>query len=326
MPHAIVVREPGGPEVLRNESIEVGAPAEGELRIRQTAIGVNFHDVGVRMGLTKVPLPVTPGAEAAGVIEAVGAGVSGFAVGDRVAYVTTKYGSYGGYSSERLLPSSLAVKVPAGVSDEVAAAIMLKGLTAELLLHRTYRVTAGSRVLVHAAAGGVGLLLCEWARALGATVIGTAGTEEKADAARQAGAHHVILYRQEDFVARVNELTGGKGVDVVYDSVGKDTFSGSIDCLAMFGRVVSFGQASGPIEPLDLGRLSAKSASVARAVVFHYIADSTRMTAMCDTLFAAIRSGAVGVRRITRYGLAEAADAHRALQSRASSGSLILIP
>ena len=224
MAEAIIQHETGGPHVLRIEGIAVGAPGPGELRVRQTAIGVNFHDVYVRSGLYRtLPLPGIPGIEAAGIVEEVGAGVSGFVAGDRIAYVTARYGAY---ASERLLPAELAVRLPPGVADDLAATVLLKGLTAEMLLRQVHRVQPGDRILVQAAAGGVGRLLCQWAAHLGATVIGTAGSEEKAELARNAGCQHVILYRRVNFVEQVREITGGRGVDVVYDLVGKDTFLG----------------------------------------------------------------------------------------------------
>jgi NADPH2:quinone reductase len=270
MAEAIVLHERVGPEVLKAESVEVGVSGPGELRVRQTAVGVNFHDVYVRSGLYRtLPLPGIPGIEAAGIVEEVGDGVSGFAVGDRIAYVTSRYGAY---ASERLLPADLAVRLPLGIAEDLAATVLLKGLTAEMLLRQVHRVQPGDHILVQAAAGGVGRLLCQWAAHLGATVIGTVGSEEKAELARNAGCQHVILYRRENFVERVREITDGRGVDVVYDSVGKDTFQGSLESLATFGHLVNFGQSSGSVEPFEVSRLSKGSNSLSRPVVFHYVA------------------------------------------------------
>lgn len=324
MAEAIVIRQHGGPEVLRLEAVEVGAPGPGEIRIRQTAIGVNFHDCYVRSGQYQtLALPGIPGIEAAGVVEAVGEGVAGLAPGARVAYVTPQYG---GYASERLLPAERAVRLPDGIDDRLAAAVFLKGLTVEMLVRRVHAVKPGDTVLVQAAGGGVGQMLCRWASHLGATVIGTAGSEDKAHTARAAGCAHVILYRQEDFVARVRALTQGRGVDVAYDAVGKDTFLGSLDCLALRGHLVNFGQASGPVEPFAVARLSAKSNSLSRPMVFHYLSERAELEAMSASLFEALAAGWIEPGTVRELPLREAAEAHRLLESRAAAGPLLLLP
>lgn len=323
MADAIVLRETGGPEVLRVEPVEVGAPGAGEVRLRQTAIGVNFHDCYVRSGLYQtLKLPGVPGLEAAGAVEAVGAGVADFRPGDRVAYFTARYG---GYASARIIRASELVRLPDSIDDRTAAAIMVKGLTAQMLLDRVHKVRAGDRILVQAAAGGVGQLLCQWASRLGAEVIGTVGSREKGEIAQRNGCQHVILYRDEDFVARVKEITGGRGVDVAYDSVGKDTFLGSLECLAMLGHLVNFGQSSGPVEPFAVSRLSARSASVTRPMLFHYTNDAAVRDRMAAELFAALSDGTLGVEAPQAYPLAEAGSAHRALEERRTSGSVVLL-
>ena len=324
MSNAIVLREYGGPEALRLEPVDVGAPGPEELRIRQTAIGVNFHDAYVRSGLYRtLKLPGVPGVEAAGIVEAAGPNSLGFAPGDRVAYV---YPQYGAYSQERLLPASAALRVPDGVSDEVAASLTVKGLTACLLLKRVRPVHAGDSVLIHAAAGGVGQLLVQWAKHLGATVIGTVGSAEKAKLARECGADHVILYREENFLDRVQALTNRRGVDVVYDSVGQDTFLRSIDCLAYFGTAVSFGQSSGAVEPFAVSRLAARSTAVVRPILFHYLQERSSLEAMARETFGALAAGIISARTVLRLPLSQAAEAHRAMESRALSGAIILIP
>lgn len=324
MAQAIVLREFGGPHALGIETIEVGDPGPGELRIRQTAIGVNFHDIYVRSGLYRtLALPGIPGIEAAGIVEAIGSDVGGFAIGDRIAYVT---GRYGAYATDRILPADLAIRLPPGINDQVAATVLLKGLTAEMLVRQVHVVQSGQMLLVHAAAGGVGRLLCQWASHLGATVIGTVGSEAKADLARRMGCEHTILYRQENFVERVREITGGHGVDVVYDSVGKDTFLGSLECLAIRGHLVNFGQSSGSIEPFEMSRLAARSNSVTRPIVFHYIAQRTALARMAAALFDAMAGGVLTVDPGQSYPLAGAAAAHEALEARQAPGPLILQP
>ena len=324
MTQAIVLREFGGPNALRLEPIELGDPGPGELRIRQTAVGVNFHDVYVRSGLYRtLALPGIPGIEAAGVVEAVGPDVTGFAAGDRIAYVTSRYGAY---ASHRILPAELAIHLPPGMDDRIAATALLKGLTAEMLVRQVHAIQPGETVLVHAAAGGVGRLLCQWASHLGATVIGTAGSEARADLARSMGCHHTILYRQENFVDRVREITGGRGVDVAYDSVGKDTFLGSLDCLAIRGHLVNFGQSSGSVEPFEVSRLAARSNSLTRPIVFHYFAKRPALERMAAALFDVMARGVLTVEPGMGYPLADAAAAHAALEAREAPGPLLLIP
>ncbi|MBP0463271.1 quinone oxidoreductase [Roseomonas sp. PWR1] len=324
MPQAIMLREVGGPAMLRAESIDVPAPGPGELRIRQTAIGVNFHDCYVRSGLYRtLPLPGVPGIEAAGIVEAVGAGVTGFAAGDRIGYVT---GGYGAYASHRVLPAAIALRLPDWMPERLAASVLLKGLTAEMLLRQVHRVQAGQTILVHAAAGGVGRILCQWAAHLGATVIGTAGSAAKAEVARAAGCAHVVLYRDQDFVAEVRRLTDGRGVDAAYDSVGHDTFDGSLDCLAPRGHLVNFGQASGPVPPFQVQRLAAKSNSLTRPILFHYIAERAALERMAAALFAVLEAGAVRAEPGAALPLAEAARAHHLLESRQAEAPLILLP
>ncbi len=292
--------------------------------MRQTAIGVNFHDCYVRAGLYRtLVLPGVPGIEAAGVVEEIGPGVSGFAVGDRIAYVT---GQYGAYASERLLPAALALRLPPGIGEAVAATVLLKGLTAEMLTREVHPLRAGDVILVHAAAGGVGRLLCRRAQQLGATVIGTVGSEAKAELARAAGCAHTILYRQEDFVARVKDLTGGRGVDVAYDSVGRDTFDGSLECLALRGHLVNFGQASGSVAPFEVARLAARSTSVSRPILFHYIAGRGALEVLAAHVFAAVLSGLFATEAGQAFPLADAAAAHRALEARYAEGPLLLMP
>ncbi len=324
MPIAIMLREYGGPNVLRAEEVTLGTPGPGELRLRQTAIGVNFHDCYVRSGLYRtLALPGVPGIEAAGVVEELGPGVAGFAPGDRVAYVDPGYGAY---TSARLLPARLAVKLPGAVSDRDAAAVLVKGLTAELLLHEVHPVRAGDTILVQAAAGGVGRLLCQLASSLGVTVIGTVGSEAKAMVARQAGCAHTILYRQEDFVARVRELTSGRGVQVAYDSVGKDTFAGSLGCLAVRGHLVNFGQASGAVPPFEVSRLAVGSFSLTRPIMFHYLSRRQELERVAARLFARLEAGLLTAEHGQAFPLAEAGVAHAALEGRNAGGPLQLLP
>lgn len=324
MAEAIMLREHGGPERLRAERLDLPPPGPGELRIRQTAIGVNFHDVYVRTGLYKtLPLPGIPGIEAVGVVEDTGPEVTGFAVGDRVGYVT---GSYGAYASERNLPAEIALKLPDALSDRLAATVLLKALTVEMLVRRVHRVEAGQTVLVHAAAGGVGRLLAQWAAGLGAVVIGTAGTPEKLRIAKEAGCAHVIAYRETDFAAEVLRLTGGRGVDVAYDSVGRDTFDGSMKVLAPLGRLVNFGQSSGPIPPFEISRLAAGSWSVVRPIIFHYLADAARRRDMAKNVFSAFAEGLLTAEAGTAYPLADAGQAHAALEARSDRAPFILVP
>jgi NADPH:quinone reductase len=313
----------GGPEVLRLEEVAVGDPAQGEARVRHTAVGVNFIDVYHRSGLYPLPLPSGLGVEAAGVVEAVGAGVSHVRAGDRVAYVA----SPGSYAEARLVPADRLVRLPDAIADRTAAAIMLKGLTVRALVRRTHPVKAGETVLVHAAAGGVGLIMVQWLKALGATVIGTVGSDAKAEIARRHGCDHAIVYTREDVARRVRELTGGAGVPVVYDAVGKSTFEGSLDSLAPLGLMVSFGNASGPVPPFDIGTLAKKgSLFLTRPTVFTYVARREDLESASAELFEVVASGRVKVEIGRTWPLAEAAEAHRALAARETTGSLVLVP
>jgi NADPH2:quinone reductase len=325
MTRAIRVHETGGPEVLRLEEVAVGEPGPGEARVRHTAIGVNFIDTYFRSGLYPAPsTPFVPGAEAAGVVEAVGPDVTSVKPGDRVGYVVT----LGAYADERLIPADRLVRLPDDVSDRDAAAMLLKGMTVRFLLRATYPVRPETKMLVHAAAGGVGLLMGQWARHLGVgTIIGTVGGPEKAALAAANGYTHVIDYRSEDFVGRVKDITGGRGVDVAYDSVGKDTFPGSLDCLRPRGLWVSFGNASGPVPPFPIGLLSQKGSLYAtRPTIFAYIGTQAELQETAQDLFEVVRSGAVSVSARQEMRLAEAADAHRALEGRLTSGATVLIP
>ncbi|MGU3537624.1 quinone oxidoreductase family protein [Methylobacterium sp. A54F] len=324
MPKAIRVHEYGGPEVMAYEDVPLAEPGPGQIRVRQGAIGVNFIDIYFRTGAYKAAqLPFTPGKEGAGTVTAVGSGVTDFKVGDRVAYGSGE----GTYAEEPVIQAAAAVHVPDGVDDATAAGMMLKGLTAEYLLHRTFKVKAGDTILFHAAAGGVGLIACQWAKHLGATVIGTVGTQEKAELARAHGCDHVILYRDEDFAARVREITGGKGVPVVYDGVGKATFPASLDCLAPTGTFVSFGAASGPIDAFDIGILAQKGSLFAtRPTLFTYASQRPVLDAMAENLFGVVTQGAVKIPVNARYPLAEAQQVHRDLAGRETTGSTVMVP
>jgi NADPH:quinone reductase len=321
---AIVVAAPGGPEVLTPAEVEVAAPGPGEIRVVQKAIGVNYIDVYHRSGQYKVPrLPFIPGMEGVGIIDAVGLGVTDLRPGDRVGYAS----NLGAYAQVRLLPATAALPVPEGVSDEQAASIMLKGLTAQYLLRQTVPLEPGDQILFHAAAGGVGLVACAWARHLGLRLIATAGGPEKCARALSAGAAHAIDYRAQDFVARVKELTDGAGVRAVFDGVGADTFLRSLDCLKPFGMMVAFGQASGPVPPLDIQVLSAKgSLYLTRPTIMTYAANRPRYLAMARELFDMVARGVVKPEVQRRYPLGSAADAHRDLQGRVTSGASILVP
>jgi NADPH:quinone reductase len=324
MTYAIRIHEHGGPEVLRLERVDLLPPRRGEARVRQTAIGLNFIDVYDRTGLYPMPLPGGLGREAAGVVVAVGAGVKTLREGDRVAYVQ---GEPGAYAEERILPVARLVKVPAAVSDEQAAAAMLKGLTAHYLLRRTYRVRRGDPVVIHAAAGGVGLLAVQWARHLGAEVIAVTGTGEKAEIAREHGAHHTILLGRADLAARVREITRGRGVPVVYDSIGRETFFASLDCLRPRGLMVSYGNASGPVPPFAPLELAKRgSLFLTRPSLFHYIASRRELDRAAAELFEVIGSGAVKVRIGQTSALADAALAHQQLEARHTTGSTVLVP
>jgi NADPH:quinone reductase len=324
MPKAIRVHEYGGPEVMAYEDVERREPGPGQIRVKLTAIGVNFIDIYFRSGAYKAAqLPFTPGKEGAGTVDAVGEGVSGFRVGDRVATASAE----GSYAEEMIVPAAGCVQIPEGVDDATAAAMMLKGLTAEYLLHRTYKVKAGDTILFHAAAGGVGLIACQWAKHLGATVIGTAGSAEKADLAKQHGCDHVILYREEDVAKRVRELTDGKGVPVVYDGVGQATLMGSLDSLAPLGLLASFGSASGAIQGLDLGLLAPRgSLYVTRPTLFTFASQRPVLEEMARNLFGVVASGAVKIPVHAKRPLAEAQAVHRDLAGRETTGSTVMLP
>ncbi len=323
----VVIDQPGGPEQMHIVQVPVGEPGPGEVRIRHHAIGLNFIDVYQRSGLYPLPLPLRLGMEGAGVIEAVGEGVSHLRVGDRAAYASQPPGSY---CDVRVMPAMNVCRLPDAISFEEGAAMMLKGLTAQYLLKHCKPVEglqSGDFVLFHAAAGGVGLIACQWARALGLQLIGTAGSDAKCELARANGAAHVINYNTEDFAARVKEITGGKGVRVVYDSVGKDTWDKSLDCLAPFGLMVTFGNASGPVPPFAPAMLAAKgSLYVTRQTLFNHITSRERTQAMADDLFAAVTSGQVKIHVEQRYPLEQVQQAHRDLEARRTTGSTVLMP
>jgi NADPH2:quinone reductase len=325
MPKAILIHETGGPEVLRFEQYDPESPGPGEALIRHEAIGVNFIDIYHRTGLYPLPhLPAVIGMEGAGIVEAIGKGVSEVSVGDRVAYAGLPPGAY---AEMRVIPAHRLVVLPQNISTRQAAGMMLRGMTARYLLHGCHRVKPGDTILIHAAAGGVGTIVCQWAKQLGATVIGTVGSQEKAEIARSNGCDHPILYREEDFTSRVKEITGGRGVDVVYDSVGRETFMKSLDCLRPMGTMVSFGQSSGTVPPLDLGILSAKgSLFLTRPTLMTYTANREDLLAHARDLFEAVGSGIVKVQIGGTYSLADAATAHRDIESRRTTGSTILIP
>jgi NADPH2:quinone reductase len=320
---AIRLHQTGGPEVLKLEEVALAPPAPGQVRVRHTAIGVNFIDTYHRSGLYKLPLPSGLGSEAAGVVETPGEGVTALKTGDRVAYA----GALGAYAQENNVPADKLVKLPDSVSDETAAAGLLKGMTVQYLLKRTYPVRAGETILFHAAAGGVGLIAGQWAKHLGVSVIGTVGSDEKIALAKSHGCAHVLNLESEDWVKRVREITGGTGVPVVYDSIGKATWGGSLDCLAVRGMMVSFGNSSGAVPAFEPGVLNAKgSLYVTRPSLFHYTRDARELQETADDLFAVLASGAVKVEVRQRFSLADAAKAHEALHSRATTGATILLP
>ena len=320
---AIRIHQTGGPEVLRIEDVELSPPGKGEVRVRHHAIGVNYLDTYHRTGFYPMPLPLIPGGEGAGEVVEVGQGVKDFKPGDRVAYA----GPPGGYAEERNIPASVLVKLPRAIDYDIGAAMMLKGLTAQYLLRQTYKVKEGDWILVHAAAGGVGQILCQWGRALGAKVIGTVGSADKAKLAKKAGAQYTILYREEDFAKRVEEITKGEKCAVVYDGVGKATFPASLDCLKPFGMFASFGSASGGIEGFDLGLLGRKGSLFAtRPTLFTFLADRERLEKMARDLFKVVASGDVKIAISRKIPLAEAAEAHRALEGRETTASIILQP
>lgn len=324
MTKAIRIHEQGGVELMRWEDVEVGAPGEGEARVRHTAVGLNYIDVYQRAGVYKLPMPMILGLEGAGVVEEVGTGVADLKAGQRVAYAGVPPGAY---TEERLIPAHRLVALPDGIDDQRGAAMMLKGMTAQYLIRRTYRVQDGDTILVHAAAGGVGLILCQWAKHLGATVIGTVGTDEKAELARANGCAHAIVYSRENVAERVREITGGEGVPVAYDSVGQATFEGSIDSLRPLGMMVSFGNASGPLAPLDSGLLAAKgSLFFTRPSLMTYTAARQDLLASAGELFDVVTGGQVNIAVNQTYPLKDAAQAHRDLEARKTTGSTVLIP
>jgi NADPH2:quinone reductase len=323
MVKAIRIHQPGGPEAMVYEDVEVGQPGKGQLLIRHTAIGVNFIDVYHRSGAYPLQMPHALGMEGAGVVEVVGPGTTGFRIGDRIAYSAPPPGSY---SEKRLVDAAKMVRLPDGIPDKIGAAIMLQGMTARYLLKQTHKVKKGDWILVHAAAGGMGLLLCQWAKHLGCHVIGTTSSDEKAALARKNGCEYPIIYTKEDFVARVKEITGGKGVSVVYDGVGKDTFLKSLECLAIRGHLVSYGAASGPPDPIAPSILSTKSMSLTRPTLFQYTATRPELLANARDVFKVVLSGAVKIQKPAEYKLKDAAQAHIDLTSRKTTGSIILIP
>jgi NADPH2:quinone reductase len=323
MTHAIRFHRTGGPEVLVWEEVQVGKPGPGEARIRHTAVGLNFVDIYNRSGVYPSQLPSGLGGEGAGVVEEVGSGVTDLKPGDRVAYGAAPIGAY---SEARLIPANRLIKLPDSIDDKTAAAMMLKGLTTQYLIRQTYRVKSGDTILLHAAAGGVGLILSQWAKHLGATVIGTVGSEEKAKLAKEHGCAHTIIYTKEDFVKRVDEITGGKKVPVVYDSVGKDTFLNSLDCLAPLGVAVLFGASSGNVDPLNLGLLAQKgSLYVTRPTLNTYAAKHEALVAMAKELFEVVQSGAVKIEVRQTYPLKDAAKAHADLAARKTTGSTVFL-
>jgi NADPH:quinone reductase len=325
MTKAICIHETGGPEVLKWEDVEVGEPGPGQARVRHSAVGLNYIDVYGRTGLYPLPaLPHALGMEAAGTVEAIGEGVSEVTPGDRVAYVIAPPGAY---AEERLVPADRLVKLPDSISEDVAAAMMLQGMTAQYLLRQTYKVKAGDSILIHAAAGGVGLIVCQWAKHLGATVIGTVGSNEKAALAKAHGCDHAIVYTRENFKDRVDEITGGAGVNVVYDSIGKDTFMDSLDCLKPLGMMVTFGNATGPVDPFPPGMLGQKgSLFLTRPTLFTYMAKREDLMAMAGELFDVVSSGVVKIEINQTYDLKDTAQAHADLEARKTTGSTILKP
>jgi NADPH:quinone reductase len=324
MAHAIRIHQPGGPEVMQWEEITTGDPGPGQARVRHTAVGVNYIDTYHRSGLYKLPMPTGLGSEAAGVVEAVGQGVTDIKPGDRVAY---SGGAPGSYAEVRVMPVDRLVKLPDGVSDRTAATLMLKGLTTQYLFRQTYPLKSGETILFHAAAGGVGLIACQWARALGVTMIGTVGSDEKAKIAKEHGCAHTIVYTREDYVARVKELTNGKGVPVVYDGVGKAMFPATLDCLSPRGLYVVFGNASGPVPPFDVMMLTAKgSLYVTRPTLVTYTSTRPALLAMAEEMFGLVKAGKIVNEARQTYALKDAAQAHRDLEGRKTTGSTVLIP
>lgn len=324
MVKAIQFKTTGGPEVLEMTDVDLAAPGAGEIQVKHTVIGLNFIDTYHRSGLYPLPLPSGIGMEGAGVVAAVGSGVTDLKEGDRVAYASPPPGSY---AEARNIAADRVVKIPDGIDDKTAAAMMLKGMTAQYLIRQIYKVSKGDTILIHAAAGGVGQIVCQWANSLGATVIGTVGSKEKAEIAKANGCHHPILYNEEDFVERVIEITGGKKLPVVYDSIGATTFEKSLDCLRPRGLMVSFGQAAGPIPPVNLGIFAQKgSLFFTRPTLFNYISTAEDLRATAGDLFDAVKSGAVKIHIDQTFPLSEARAAHEALEARKTTGSTILLP
>jgi NADPH:quinone reductase len=324
LPKAIRINEQGGPEVLKWEEVELPPPGAGEVRLRHEAVGLNYIDTYHRGGVYKMPLPTGIGSEAAGIVEAVGNGVTEFSVGDRVAYaVGAPLQPVGSYSEVRNIPAARLVKIPDGIASETAAAMMLKGMTVSYLLKRTFKVKPGDTVVFHAAAGGVGLIACQWLKALGVTMIGTAGSDEKCDLAKAHGANYCINYNKEDFAARVKDITGGKGVPVVYDSVGKDTFDKSLECLSTYGTMVTFGNASGPVPPIELSSKLKGHLYVTRPSLGPYTAARADLVSLANDLFDIVKSGKVKIDINQRYALKDAVQAHKDLESRKTTGSTV---
>jgi NADPH2:quinone reductase len=325
MPHAIRIHEYGGPETLRWDAIEIGKPGAGQVRLKQTAVGLNYIDTYHRTGLYKLPeLPASIGSEGAGIVEEVGSGVTDLKAGDRVCYAGAPVGSY---AEARLYPADRLIKIPDGIDDKIAAAMMLQGMTAQYLLKRVYACKKGDIVVMHAAAGGVGSIFCQWATALGVTVIGTVGSQAKAELAKKNGCKHVLVLGEGDWVARVKEISGGKGVPVIYDSIGKDTFFQSLDCLQLRGLMVTFGNASGPVSGVDLGILATKgSLYLTRPTLVHYIATRQELLETAGDLFDAVKRGMVTIQVNQTFPLRDAAEAHRALEGRKTTGSTVLLP
>ncbi len=327
MSKAIRIHEQGPPEVMKWEDVEIGPPGAGDIQVRHKSIGLNYIDTYHRSGLYKIPLPGGIGSEGAGLVEAVGSGVTEFAVGDRVSYASgTPLQPVGSYAEVRNVPAARVVKTPDGIDFDTAAAMMLKGMTVQYLLTRTYKVKSGDTVVFHAAAGGVGLIACQWLKALGVTMIGTASSDEKCAQAKAHGAAHCINYKKDNFVERVKEITGGKGVPVVYDGVGKDTFDPSLECLSPFGMMVTFGNSSGSVPPVDLSKQLKGTLFVTRPSLAPYSASRADLTMMANDLFDIVQSGKVKIEINQRYPLKDAVQAHRDLEGRKTTGSTVLVP
>lgn len=327
MPKAIRIYEQGGPEVMKLEEVELPPPGAGEIRMRHEVIGLNYIDTYHRSGVYKIPLPSGIGSEAAGVVEAVGDGVTELKTGDRVCYASgTPLQPVASYAEARNVPAARVVKIPDGITSETTAAMMLKGMTVSYLIKRTYKVKSGDTVVFHAAAGGVGLIACQWLKALGVTTIGTAGSDEKCELAKAHGAAHCINYKKEDFAARVKEITGGKGVPVVFDGVGKDTFDKSLECLSMFGMMVTFGNASGPVPPVDPAKQLKGHLYLTRPSLQPYSAARQDLVTLAADLFDIVKAGKVKIDVNQRYALKDAVQAHKDLESRTTTGSTVLLP